>query len=201
VYKTRKEASEESHPATANFHTQRDFKSFDTAEVYLLYWTAMLMLSGAMDKNNKLLIHLITLQFVYQSSITTPSPLSRSLSISEPTSMSPRTKEQLKPYIIPNTLADDFDHATSITASMDYCLRADNGLFGVGPTIVPLKASIRWYSSQPSCYERMKWCVNLLQLVPLIQGNQLFKGLRVKSLSFKEAEDELSIVPQVEFEK
>jgi hypothetical protein len=51
-------------------------------------------------------------------------------------------KESIKKYVILDTTVDDFDMATSIVASMEYCLRQENGLLGVGPTIGPLNAAI-----------------------------------------------------------
>ncbi|PVH81377.1 hypothetical protein DL98DRAFT_531282 [Cadophora sp. DSE1049] len=171
----RARSPETSGSATASFYIPLEYDKFETAETYLLYWTACLMLSGILKNNNKALLDLAA-----QSPSTDPrasaSPSSTSTSSSSSSSFPPRLKSK---YRISDSTVEDFDMATSIAATMDYCLRQDNGLFGVGPVILPLNTAMAWFETQPGCWQRLKWCRDLLKLMPLIQAGQLFRGLRL----------------------
>ncbi|KAG4441739.1 hypothetical protein IFR05_002782 [Cadophora sp. M221] len=164
--------------ATASFYIPLEFDKFETAETYLLYWTACLMLLQVLKSNNCALVELVL------------KSASLDVSLSSTSASSTFPSREKSRYSIPDSTVDDFDMATSIAASMEYCLRQDNGLFGVGPVILPLNTAMAWFESQPSCWQRLKWCRDLLQLMPFIQAGQLFRGLRVSRIAVKGEGDE-----------
>ncbi|KAL2061167.1 hypothetical protein VTL71DRAFT_7440 [Oculimacula yallundae] len=179
--------------ATASFYIPLEFDKFETAETYLLYWTACLMLSQVLKSNNTALLAL-------HSQSSSPDPQTAASPTSASTSSTPPLKSKSKTrstYLIPDSTIEDFDMATSIAASMEYCLRQDNGMFGVGPVILPLNTAMSWFQSQPSCWQRLKWCTELLQLMPLIQAGQLFRGLKVSRIAIEgEGEGSVSVVEE-----
>lgn len=170
--------------ATASFYIPLEYDKFETAETYLLYWTACLMLSDILQNNNTALIDMLS-KSPSQDPASLDSPCSTSTTSSSTIPSKSKSKHQM-----PDSTVEDFDMATSIAASMEYCLRQDNGLFGVGPVILPLNTAMAWFETQPSCWRRLKWCRDLMQLMPLIQAGQLFRGLRVSGIAMKGEGDE-----------
>ena len=127
--------------AAASFYIPLDLSKYETAEVYLLHWKANLMLSDALNKNALL------------SLFSTPHKTNPSLTeYPFPKPQSP-SRQELQKIEIEDTTSQDFYNATNIAASMEYCLWADNGLFGVGPVILPLNTAIAWFETRPSCRE------------------------------------------------